>query len=233
MKKKLYKFLPFIPKLNLHIGTQLQKTKIRLIKKTVEKQLLLQKNLYTNIGCGSLGLPDGWINLDYGKYKNVTYLYDCRKEIPFSDYSVKGIFTEHFFEHLDYTTEVPSFLRNCYAALQENGTLRIIVPDAQKYLFGYCQTGWDALKSTRPLNDELEDQLMGIKYETKMQLINEVFRQGGQHKYAWDFETLRLTLMTAGFTKIYKMDYQKTCDEYLAIDQLVRKPESLYVEAVK
>lgn len=233
MKKNLYKIFPFIPKINLYIGLKLHKATVYSKKKSIKKELKHQSQIYTNIGCGGLGIENGWVNLDYAKNNNVTYLYDCRKELPFADYTVRGIFTEHFFEHLDYNLEVPYFLKNCYRVLQNDGVLRIIIPDAEKYLFGYCEQGWESLKTTRPLNDDLEDQLMGIKYQTKMQLINEVFRQGGQHKYAWDFETLKEVLKNAGFKKIYKMAYMESHDKALTIDQLMRKPESLYVEAIK
>jgi len=229
----LYKFFPFVPKTNLAIGRKLYETTVKLNEKKVIKSLSNQKDIYANIGCGACGLDKGWINIDYIKYQNVTYPYDCRKNLPFANSTVKGIFCEHFFEHLDYKNEVPYFLQSCYRSLKKNGVLRVIVPDAEKYLLGYCAEGWDVLKKTRPLDDDLTDGLMGMRYQTKMQLINEVFRQDGEHKYAWDFETMQLALNSAGFTIVEKMDYLKSHDQALAIDMLIRKPESLYVEAVK
>ena len=190
-------------------------------------------NIYANIGCGDAGLAYDWINVDYGAYNNVKYTFDCRKNLPFADNSAKGLYTEHFFEHLDYFKEVPYFLKSCYRVLQKDGVLRIIIPDAERYLFAYCQEDWNALKKIRPLDDDLKDILMGIQYQTKMQLINEVFRQGGDHKYAWDYETLKVILSNAGFTNIHKMSYLKSNDPKLEIDQSVREPESLYVEAIK
>jgi predicted SAM-dependent methyltransferase len=233
VKKTLYKFFPFMPKTNLAIGRKLYATKVKLNEKNVIKALSNKKDVYANIGCGGSGLAEGWVNIDYIKYENVTSCFDCSKNLPFADSTVKGIFCEHFFEHLDYKNEVPYFLQSCFRSLEKNGVLRIIVPDAEKYLLGYCAAGWDMLKKTRPLDDDLTDVLMGIRYQTKMQLINEVFRQDGEHKYAWDFETMKLALNNAGFTVVEKMDYLKSHDPVLAIDMLVRKPESLYVEAVK
>jgi len=232
MKKKLYTIFPFIPKVNLAIGTHLYSLKVKLSAGAVVRQLSHQQNVYANVGCGSWGLKD-WINVDLGNHENVSYRFDCSKSVPFADDSVKGLFTEHFFEHLDYDTEVPFFLKDCHRALQKGGVMRIVVPDAEKYLFGYVQPGWDYLKQTRPLDNDLNDLLMGMQYQTKMQLINEVFRQGGQHKYAWDFETMRLSLLKAGFTEIYKMAFLESKDPHLKIDQESRRPESLYVEAIK
>jgi len=184
MKKRIYAVFPFIPKINLAIGSYLYNLKVRLRKRTVIRELRNYNDIYANIGCGSSGLK-GWANIDLGNHENVSYRFDCRKSVPFAADSVKGLFTEHFFEHLDYEIEVPFFLKDCCRVLKKGAAIRIIVPDAEKYLAGYVQPGWDYLKQTRPLDNELNDLLMGIKYETKMQLINEVFRQGGQHKYAW------------------------------------------------
>jgi len=229
----LYKRFPFIAATNLFIGRKIHAIKVKQSEKSVRDSFINKTNLYANVGSGGAGLANNWINIDYNQYENINCVFDCRKDIPFADNTVKGVYTEHFFEHLDYTKEVPYFLRNCYRVLQKNGVLRIIVPDAEKYLSGYCSDGWDELKKTRPLDDDLNDTLMGGKYRTKMQLINEVFRQSGEHKYAWDFETMQLSLADAGFTKIYKMSYGKSHDKKLEIDQLVRHPESLYVEAIK
>jgi predicted SAM-dependent methyltransferase len=233
IKQKIYQLLPFIPKTNLLISQTLHPIKVKLNKGNVKAQLSNKTAIYANIACGSVGLPGDWINIDYGQHKNVNHVFDCRKSVPFADNTVKGMFCEHFFEHLDYFNEVPYFLASCYHSLQNGGVLRIVVPDAEKYMIGYCTEGWDYLKKVRPLNENLIDGLMGMQYQTKMQLINEVFRQSGQHKYAWDYETMKLALENAGFSKIYKMDYLKSNDSKLEIDQLIRKPESLYVEAIK
>ena len=233
IKQRVYKVLPLIPKMNLAIGLQIVHWKIKSQEKNVKSKLRTQNNIYANIGCGPYGLSNGWINVDYEKLENVTYVFDCRKNLPFADNSVKGLFCEHFFEHLDYFNDVPYFLASCFRSLQPGGALRIIVPDAEKYLFGYCENGWDSLKKTRPLDDDLRDIMMGHKYETKMQLINEVFRQGNEHKFAWDYETVELVLKQAGFSKISRMEFGISNDPKLVIDRLIRKSESLYVEAIK
>ena len=233
IKQQIYKVFPIIPKTNLAIGQKLYAKRLKQNEGKTRAQLAGKTNIYANIGCGDAGLPGDWVNIDFSLYNNVTHTFDCRKNLPFADNSVKGIFCEHFFEHIDYFTEVPYFLADCYRSLQPGGTLRIIVPDAERYLKGYCADGWDILKATRPLDDNLMDGLMGIQYQTKMQLVNEVFRQGGEHKFAWDFETMKLVMNKAGFSKVFKMEYLKSHDAKLEIDQLVRKPESLYVEAVK
>src|SRR5688572_3494633 len=53
-----------------------------------------------NIGCGGSPTP-GWVNLDLVSHPLVTY-WDGRKGLPFRDGTVSIIFSEHFFEHLEY-----------------------------------------------------------------------------------------------------------------------------------
>ncbi len=63
-------------------------------------------DLLVNLGAGNKGKP-GWVNVDSYPFTGINCVYDCRKHLPFPDESVKGIFCEHFFEHIDYTEEVP------------------------------------------------------------------------------------------------------------------------------
>src|SRR5690554_54993 len=94
------------------------------------------KDLRVNIGPG-LHAREGWTNVDIFDGPNITCVYDCRTSLPFPDASVRGIFCEHVFEHIDYTEEVPYFLTECHRVLQPGGVLRIIVPDAGRYLQAY------------------------------------------------------------------------------------------------
>ena len=60
-----------------------------------------------------------------------------------------------------------------------------------------------------------------------------VFRQHGEHKFAYDFETLRLALETAGFMSVFKQAFSRSLMSDLCIDAERRASESLYVEAQK
>lgn len=190
------------------------------------------KDLLVNIGAGPQGKP-GWINVDLYNAPGINCLYDCRQSLPFPNNSVKGIFTEHFFEHIDYVEEVPYFLSECHRVLIPGGIIRIIVPDAEKYLNGYCKAGWENLSKIRPLDPEHTDFYFEFKYNTKLELINFVFRQNYEHKYAYDYETLELMLSKSGFSKVQRQEFGKSLMDELCLDQQIRASESLYVEAVK
>lgn len=66
-----------------------------------------------------------------------------------------------------------------------------------------------------------------------MEFINAVFRQGIEHKFAYDFETLELHLREAGFEMVFMQDYLRTMSAHPPLDSPQRQTESLYVEAIK
>jgi predicted SAM-dependent methyltransferase len=189
-------------------------------------------NQLLNLGSGGRGKP-GWINVDVMPAPGVTCTFDCRKRLPFADHSARGIYTEHFFEHIDYTEEAPYFLSECYRVLQPGGVLRIVVPDAEKYIRAYCEAGWDSLSRVRGLDAQHFDTYAECRYNTKMELLNEVFRQAFEHKFAYDFDTLAFLLHKYGFSRVVKQSYGCSLLADLCIDQERRQSESLYVDAVK
>lgn len=205
---------------------------IRTKSQSVSNQYTDAKDLLVNLGAGSTGKP-GWINVDVFENPGINCVYDCRQSLPFPDNSVKGIFSEHFFEHIDYVEEVPNFLNECYRVLKVGGVIRLIVPDIEKYLQAYCKEGWEDLTTIRPLDSERTDFYFKHRYNTKMELINFVFRQQYEHKYAYDYATLEFLLYKHGFSIVKRQDFGKSLMDEVCIDQQIRASESLYVEAVK
>ncbi len=66
-----------------------------------------------------------------------------------------------------------------------------------------------------------------------MEVVNSIFRQGTEHKFAYDAETLILDLTRAGFSFVIHQDFGKSVMPALIIDRPERATESLYVEALK
>lgn len=186
-----------------------------------------QKDLSVNIGAGPFG-KQGWVNVDMYRMKNITLLYDCRRKLPFQNNTVRRIRCEHVFEHLDRRDEVPKFLRECLRTLQPGGALRIVVPDLQLFINAYVSGGNE---QWRKLGFDLENLPWGL--ETPMDILNHTFRQNGEHKFGYDFYTLKRTLQEAGFEKIHKMTWGESVDEELTDDLVNHRPYSLYVDCVK
>ena len=80
-----------------------------------------------HIGCGSNRKP-GWINIDLAPGADICL--DLREPLPFPDNSVKMVYGEHFFEHLDLE-EGTRFLRECLRVLLPGGRLSLGVPNAR------------------------------------------------------------------------------------------------------
>jgi hypothetical protein len=66
-----------------------------------------------------------------------------------------------------------------------------------------------------------------------MELINGVFRQNGEHKYAYDAETLIKLIRRCGFARVTEQEFGKSLLSELVLDRRDRARESLYVEAIR
>jgi hypothetical protein len=69
----------------------------------------------------------------------------------------------------------------------------------------------------------------------RLEIINEVFRYSGTHKFIYDFETLEKTFLRAGFGSVQRSSFRGSsmADRNLDLDFADREFQSLYVEAVK
>jgi predicted SAM-dependent methyltransferase len=230
----------FIPTLPInrhvfkHVRLELNALNVRLLNMIVPKRrkglkaLSQRSGLLVNIGCGPFG-HSGWVNIDlYACHPNVTLTADCRRTLPFADSSCSGIHAEHFFEHLSPFDERPAFLRECRRCLRKGGVLRIIVPDAEKYIRAYVGEGWTALNEIGCGGDVPEKT-----FATKMQALNHVFLQDEEHHGGHDRETLALELEEAGFTDIEFFAWRCGRFPVEPIDREVHRPYSLYAEAVR
>jgi len=163
-----------------------------------------------------------WINVDLTDTADLQL--DLREPFPFPDDSVAEIYTEHFLEHLHYPnqddstswqveapdrpSEVLSFLRECYRVLTPSGLLDVVVPDAEGILNEYCARH----EAPFPAHE-----WWGPAWcDTAMHCVNYVFRQGSEHKYAYDQDTLRAVIASAGFESVGRrpFDPRKDADNH-------------------
>jgi predicted SAM-dependent methyltransferase len=190
------------------------------------RRLRAARELYVNVACGPHVL-DGFVNVDLHPATRDVVAWDSRRSLPLSDGAARGIRAEQFVEHLETLEELPAFLRDCYRALAPGGVLRVIVPDAERYLRAYCRhdlSGFRELEVPDPFPDDLP---------TRMDVINHVFHQRHEHRWAYDFETLAHRLSAAGFTTVERKRFRQSSEACLAQDRDVHAPYSLYVEAIR
>lgn len=184
------------------------------------------RHLKVNLGSGGEGSA-GWVNIDIGRaHRDQSLFWDIRRSLPFADGQVAMIRAEHVVEHLEFREDIPRFFAEAYRALEPGGHLRIVVPDGERWVRAYAsgdQREWEALGCAR-LPDDMP---------SRMAMLNHVFHQGGEHQFAWDFETMEYALRRAGFERIFRRSFRESGLSELAADLAHHAPYSMYVEAVK
>ena len=171
-----------------------------------------------NLGCGP-NRKDGWVNVDLFDPKADLQL-DLREPWPFPANSVSYIYSEHVFEHFEVHVEVPHVLGEALRVLEPGGIFDVAVPDTEPPLKAYgdpAATYWSTA-SAKQWHPGCRTQLERINYH---------FRQDGEHKYAWDAETLARTLEAAGFAPVAQRDFDPTMDSaerVLSLYMVGRKP---------
>jgi predicted SAM-dependent methyltransferase len=180
------------------------------------------KNLeYLDIGCGP-NTNEDFINLDYLWSSEIDVTWDLTKnDLPFTDNSLKGVFSEHCFEHIPLES-FKKTMKSIFRILKKDGTLRIVVPDGEIYIDAYVK--------------KRNGENVKMPYEggamTDMHRINQIFRDHG-HQFIYDFYTIKLILEEIGFNNVRKEKYKIGRDNKLLLDTEFRAIESLYVEASK
>jgi hypothetical protein len=89
-------------------------------------------------------------------------------------------------------------------------------------------TALDASSDDRPFSTQKEV----VPFRTKMEVVNFHFRQSGQHRFSYDFETLCGLLDDCGFDEIAERTFRSSAMMELAIDNQYRAAESLVIEAI-
>ena len=179
------------------------------------------KDLCVNFGCGPNPLPD-WLNLDVARSNGIDIVWDLRHGLPFPDESCTALFGEHVIEHVP-RQDAQKLLRECYRVLHKGGVLRLSTPDAGRYLRSYAGD-----------REFLEHPSFPEPFESPMDRVNQMMREGGQHLWAYDADSLLLALKKAGFSKVMEQPFGKSLHPRMQnIDTEGRAFESLYVEGVK
>ena len=171
---------------------------------------------------GSGGNPKpGWINVDLFA-NGADVALDLREELPFPSNVASFVYSEHLFEHLEYPHDAKRFVSEVFRVLQPGGTFSIVVPDASKALSAYANPADPFFKENRRLRSYLAQE-----NPTLMHHVNYTFRADGQHKYAYDAETLGQVLRDAGFTGVAQREFDP------ALDSAKRRGHSLYMRGTK
>ena len=179
---------------------------------------------YLDVGSGDSPQPD-FCCLDYRWRPGLDVCWNVRRGLPFADGYIGGIFTEHMLEHIVFADAL-ALLKEYRRVLRPGGVLRVIVPDGELSLSEYAKH-----RAGQPAHIPFSE-FDGRKFAfvTPLISINRIFRDYG-HKFMWDYETLRVGLLRAGFAQVERRAFGEGIDPKLLRDRADRAEESLYVEA--
>ncbi len=184
-----------------------------------------QKDLKLNLACGP-NPKKGWVNVDLFAEQADLQLDLCHLW-PFADQSATYIYSEHFFEHLEYPGSAMRYLKESWRILQPGGRIRLVMPDAEPALIAYGKKDAEFFRRQR-------EKWHPAWCDTWMHQVNYIFRQreehkgdgppGEEHQYAYDYETLASILQKAGFVDIVRSKFDPAMDT---------REGDLYVEGSK
>lgn len=189
---------------------------ISALQRRIAKRLARRTPLRLHFGCGTSRL-EGWINVDLVGLP-VDLSWNIRRPLPFRRDTVDVIFHEHVLEHID-AYHGYHFLKECYRILKPGGVMRIVLPDARRYLASYFDPEHKFLDSWR-----------GQRFTPMLALQEEFYSFG--HRAMYDYETLALFCRVIGFNVIEARQFG---DSRLipCPDTVCRIPDSFYTEVVK
>lgn len=182
-----------------------------------------KRDLRLHLGAGTRYV-DGWVNIDISSRSKIDLVLDLRKPLPFPDQCVNQIYSEHMLEHL-VRVDALRLLRECRRVMAPGAVIRLGVPDAEVYIRAYAEGDRAFFESLKHLGGAVEP------LNTRMDVINQMFRMGGDHRFAWDFECLEKALVDNGFVDVVRSGSGQSCVEGLCLDDPDHAFETLYVEA--
>jgi len=125
---------------------------------------------------------------------------DARKGLPYSEQTVDGIYSEHFFEHLTQA-EGLGFLRECRRILKPGGVVRIAMPDLDEVVSRYVSKDWRG-----------DGDMFKLGYDwvaNRCEMLNIGMREWG-HKHVYNEEELTRIAQMAGLEPTKRCEHSKS-----------------------
>lgn len=185
------------------------------------------RGLKINFGCGSASKP-GFLNLDFSSSADVRL--DLRKSLPLADSCSTFVYSEHFVEHLTYPEGVDMHFSECFRVLSQNGEISISVPDTQWPIDEYVEGKTSYLEACKRHNwhpKECTTFMEHINYHFRQRWTGRSYSHFENHRFAWDFETMKKKLSEVGFVDIELRNFNPD------LDSKTREVGSLFVHAFK
>ncbi len=175
------------------------------------------KTKYLNLGSGAIYV-DNWTNADFYRFRKIKidWMLDAGKNWKCDSNYWNGIFSEHVLEHLTYKAAIKC-LNECYRTLKKDGILRLSLPNIDL--------------SIEHLSGKIRHKGFE-KFQSNAECVSHVTQNFG-HQSTWDPSLLISLLYEIGFTNVKKMEFKKSNNIELCIEQSDKIWESMYIEAKK
>lgn len=159
------------------------------------------------------------------------YWLDATQPWPFPAGSVSHVYADNMIEHIPLERARLAF-RHAYRAMAPDARLRLVTPDAERFVRMYLDGG-DLLAAQTERN-----RRHGYRVDHPVSLLRTIFAECGHHVgYVWDYQALSDELADAGFVKIERRDVQGSEDPLLRGLEARAEPADrelyLAVEAVR
>jgi predicted SAM-dependent methyltransferase len=164
--------------------------------------------------------------VDAFEHPGLDLRWDLRDALPCESGIAELVYSEHVLEHLEYDNAA-QVLQEVYRVLAPAGRLRLGVPDAGLYMTAYAAGDRQFFITLENIGNPVS------RLDTPIKVINQMFRMGGAHRYAWDFETLSCEIRRIGFINVARWPSGSASLPELCLDAPIHAGETLYIEAEK
>lgn len=147
-----------------------------------------------HLGCWTRNIP-GFVNVDLVELPHIHYKRSIDDLSIFENDSADLIYSSHNLEYFD-RLEAKNVLTEWYRVLKPGGLLRLAVPDFEKLIQIYQNTG-EIQNILGPLYGR-----MAINTSSGDQII--------YHKTVYDFNSLKTLLEEVGFGNVHRYDWKET-----------------------
>jgi len=199
------------------------------------------KEVKLHLGSGE-SILEGWVNIDQ---KRGDLRWNLQNPFPMESGIVKFIYLAHVLEHFHYPGEALSLLQQCHRVLEENGVIRIVVPDIEQCIQAYVKNDPEFFESRKQFWDWAKACETRLEHFLAYAGAGAVPQSWKGHKFGYDYETLAALLKRAGFRSISQSSFMVSSFTELRVDdrsktavatysvQSQKKHYSLFVEARK
>jgi predicted SAM-dependent methyltransferase len=179
-----------------------------------------------HFACGKKHVP-GWLNVDL---RNSDWDVDLAcGSLPWKDGTFTALAGEHIVEHLELHGELIPLLRELRRVARPGAELWISCPSMEKLCRSYFEhRGTDLIAEIRTL----ATAPLGLNGSPPQQIINHLFRQGGEHKNLFDEELLEWALTRTGFGHVKVVMEEDLLKRFQEFPRRGDNVHSIYVRAV-